>query len=522
MQTFYINPNNGLDTNNGLSWSLPFKTLQKALDSIGSPDSIIYISNGILYEGDCTFANASTYYRGLKIIGHGEVIMNSYGYQNAFKYPYSRRGQETLSFINMQFTGFESQWLYHDCTDRSYYNVNLKLINCSIYQVDPQYQITKLIYTKMLDVPHYSFANCTIVGLDLTANTNLKYQFNHCILHRNIGYGETYNNCDYNACDDARFRGLHGFDTTAYPPPLKKDFTSSIDIRFSKGGTHVDKYYAAGKNGQRIGATGSVCALHDQLMLEEYPYLRIGLDGIYRKWINDSSSYNKSFDPVTITSSNNKINFKESAGTTFTATIFQDTYDTPEELATAVVSSLEDAGNNEYEISYDTNILRFSISSFGSYFSILWNTGSDYSNNAAEALGFSRAYDNTGELGYTGISSMAIGPVDGTVGPLKYNTNGYFLEIDKDIEPLATTCKIYTEVIDMHDPVRIRTFNFGSHIDTSCYVGELEMRANDAIFNPYDSSATTLMDWSDITCNYEYDFDVLYRYWQFKMTLNTD
>jgi flagellar hook-associated protein 2 len=128
---------------------------------------------------------------------------------------------------------------------------------------------------------------------------------------------------------------------------------------------------------------------------------------------------------VTIDSSNNKINFKEDAGSglgsELTATIASGTY-TVTELEAAVKSAMETAsaagGNSAtYDVSYDAASQKFSISDGGGTLTeldLLWGSGTDAAASVAATMGFSSA-DETGATTYTADTTTG-NVVDVTVG----------------------------------------------------------------------------------------------------------
>lgn len=118
-----------------------------------------------------------------------------------------------------------------------------------------------------------------------------------------------------------------------------------------------------------------------------------------------------------ITSSNRKINFKESGGgSELTATLTTGSY-TATELAAEIKTALEAAGAETYTVSYSTSTGKWTIATGGSYLSLLWSTGTDTANALHSAIGFAVS-DYTGSTTYTG-AHIAIHTVERLVVDLR-------------------------------------------------------------------------------------------------------
>jgi hypothetical protein len=119
-----------------------------------------------------------------------------------------------------------------------------------------------------------------------------------------------------------------------------------------------------------------------------------------------------------ITSSNNKLNFKESGGgSELTATLTNGTY-SPAELASEIKSGMEAAGAATYTVSHSTATGKWTLSTAGAYLSLLRSTGTDVANSVWSAIGFATLSDSTGSLSYTG-SKIAIHTVERVVFDLR-------------------------------------------------------------------------------------------------------
>ena len=101
---------------------------------------------------------------------------------------------------------------------------------------------------------------------------------------------------------------------------------------------------------------------------------------------------------------NNKINFKESAmGSELTATVTAGTY-TSTTLAAHIKSVLDLTGADTYTVAFSQTTGLWTISSDGSYLALLNNTGTNQANSILkDALGFANS-DRTGALTYTGAN----------------------------------------------------------------------------------------------------------------------
>lgn len=107
----------------------------------------------------------------------------------------------------------------------------------------------------------------------------------------------------------------------------------------------------------------------------------------------------------TITTSNNKINFKESAiGVELTATITNGDY-TPTTLATEIKTQMEAVTGlgRTYTITYSTSTGKWTITG-QTYLDLLFLTGTDIANSLHLSLGFATA-DYSGAVTYTGAKA---------------------------------------------------------------------------------------------------------------------
>lgn len=117
-----------------------------------------------------------------------------------------------------------------------------------------------------------------------------------------------------------------------------------------------------------------------------------------------------------VTSSNNKINFKEAGGgAELTATLDSEVYNSPLELAAEVASKMTAAStlSRTYTVSFNSSTGKFTIS-VATFLSILWKTGTNGSDNtdthAGTLLGYSDAADDTGAVTYDSDNAQTYSP----------------------------------------------------------------------------------------------------------------
>lgn len=98
------------------------------------------------------------------------------------------------------------------------------------------------------------------------------------------------------------------------------------------------------------------------------------------------------FGPMVINELNNALDFRErdSANTNLIAVVTKSIYDSPNNLASALQSSLNDAGDQSYNVTFSINT--FIISSNGNV-DLLWNSGSNRGISIGNDLGFNTSID---------------------------------------------------------------------------------------------------------------------------------
>lgn len=111
------------------------------------------------------------------------------------------------------------------------------------------------------------------------------------------------------------------------------------------------------------------------------------------------------FDPITITSTDTKLDFTDDDGT-WAATIAAKTYKDPHELAQAIQDAMTTANGGEtHTVTYSNTTGKFTIKTTGTLLSLLWNTGTNAANTIGDKIGFSTAADDTGTAATTGYTS---------------------------------------------------------------------------------------------------------------------
>jgi len=118
-------------------------------------------------------------------------------------------------------------------------------------------------------------------------------------------------------------------------------------------------------------------------------------------------------NPITIGATNKYIDITETGPVTFEASVAEKTYQDPEELALALQTAINAAASADtFTVVYNSkgaDAGKFTLTSDGSLFSILWNSGTNTANTIGGALGFTVSSDDTGALTYTSDSVLDFG-----------------------------------------------------------------------------------------------------------------
>lgn len=118
------------------------------------------------------------------------------------------------------------------------------------------------------------------------------------------------------------------------------------------------------------------------------------------------------FNPIRISSTNKYLDVDDGGGEV-SISIAEGLYRDPHELAQALEDALNaaatfaDTATVEYNDNASGSAGKFTISSSGATFELLWNTGTNTANSIGTTLGFSVAADDTGALTYTSDSALS-------------------------------------------------------------------------------------------------------------------
>lgn len=111
------------------------------------------------------------------------------------------------------------------------------------------------------------------------------------------------------------------------------------------------------------------------------------------------------FNPVEITSSNNKLDFTNDTGTE-AATIPSKWYKDPHELADAIAAAMNLADPAEtHTVVYSDTTGKFTISCTGTVLSLLWQSGANTANTIGATIGFDVSANDTGTAAATGYTA---------------------------------------------------------------------------------------------------------------------
>lgn len=189
-----------------------------------------------------------------------------------------------------------------------------------------------------------------------------------------------------------------------------------------------------------------------------------------------------------IDSTNNKINFKHNGGSELTATITSGGY-TVSELETEIDAQLTSAsGANVFTVEYLTATGKWRITSAGSAFELLFDTGTNAANSIATTIGFSEE-DYSGDLVYTG-PNIAIHTEE-------------WVQIDlMTTEAIDSFC-MFAELGGV--------FNFSSYA-----VLKLQANATPNFTSPAVDQTLSINDDNNLICHF-FASSQSYRYWRFKI-----
>jgi hypothetical protein len=114
------------------------------------------------------------------------------------------------------------------------------------------------------------------------------------------------------------------------------------------------------------------------------------------------------FNPIVVTATDTKLDFSDSTPTIYAATIAAGTYKDPHELAAAIETAMNALGSVDiFTVVYQDADGKFKITSDGTVFELLHNTGANAANSIADLIGFSVAADDTGALFYVSDTAQS-------------------------------------------------------------------------------------------------------------------
>lgn len=116
----------------------------------------------------------------------------------------------------------------------------------------------------------------------------------------------------------------------------------------------------------------------------DQPYLETGGTLNFTAYQLD---YDVTDDSIVIDASNNKLDFRENASATLTATITAGVY-TPTELCAEIDAGMELVGDQSYTCEFNTQTRKFTITTGGSYLDLVFASGSNAANSISSAIGF--------------------------------------------------------------------------------------------------------------------------------------
>jgi hypothetical protein len=131
------------------------------------------------------------------------------------------------------------------------------------------------------------------------------------------------------------------------------------------------------------------------------------------------------FDPFVIGATNKYIDFDDGGGEE-NASIAEGTYRDPYELAEAIRIAMQALTTDVIGVSYSDSLRKFTITSDGATFSLLWATGANTANSIKTTIGFSNT-DDTAALTYSSDTALSwastISPTYDSASPLVAKDN---------------------------------------------------------------------------------------------------
>ncbi len=517
MAQIWVSSDSGDAGNGGTEKADAMDTIAGGI-ALSSDEDVIMIDSVAPYsEGDVDPAGRSVMLYGY----NGLVNLNALGHSYAINNTVNMSDNPFL-LVNISINGWSVAALKG--TGRS--NDRFYAFNCIFYQKGALYQPAVPNY--VTDGVELHLMQCTLWGIRIGAMGALRNVFAYNSIIRNQVGGTALTGEDYNAASVSGLHGVNGFDSDTFAPPFNSENTTTTDLSLNKVHAQWAKYATEGRNGARIGATatgGHMWCIdpHIGFLYNDYHMALQGNVAI-GDWENDTSHwYDSSWNNIIISAANNKCDFNEGAAE-LTATVANATYTSGASLATALQSSLNTAGAATFTVQYTTN-LRFTVTSDGATFELLWNSGSNTAATIGDDIGFDTAADDTGDTVYAGdygVTTGAVGDGDAESMPAVWDDANKSLKPNILIEPNRTQARVKSPVIDAYGQVTVNAGYVGKTISGTGSVRLLEARAANETFGKDDAAASTTLDWTEITAASAVDFNQTYRYWQYRIILDLD
>lgn len=113
------------------------------------------------------------------------------------------------------------------------------------------------------------------------------------------------------------------------------------------------------------------------------------------------------FNPITISSSNEDIDFNE-GGSSLAAVVPSGTYKDPHDLAAAIEVAMDAVATADITVTYSDSTGKFTIASDGVTFELEWQSGASTGTSIGSTLGFTVSADDTGATTYTSDNAISL------------------------------------------------------------------------------------------------------------------
>lgn len=111
------------------------------------------------------------------------------------------------------------------------------------------------------------------------------------------------------------------------------------------------------------------------------------------------------FNPIEITSSTKYLDFDE-GGSELSAQVTAKFYKDPHQLADALQTAMNDLATASITVTYSDTTGKYTITSDGATFNLLWSTGTNTANTIGTKIGFAVAADDSGATTYTSDNAL--------------------------------------------------------------------------------------------------------------------